>query len=91
MSDIITLKIDVTKIDKARLFKGAKGVYLELVAIPTPNSEYGDYMIKQSVTQEERERKIQMPILGNAKVLRSRKEDSTPTPKSNESDEDVPF
>lgn len=66
---MILVKIDVTKIDKDRLFKGTKGTYLDLVLIDTPGGEYGDYMVKQSVTKEEREAKLQMPILGNGKVM----------------------
>lgn len=65
----ITAKIDVTKIEKARLFKGAKGTYLDVVLIETPESQYGDYMIVQSVTKEEREQGIKGPILGNAKII----------------------
>lgn len=73
MAEIITLKIDVTKIDKARLFKGAKGTYLDLVLIPTPGGQYGDYMIKQSVTKEERAQNVQLPILGNGKCFGGQK------------------
>lgn len=69
MSDMLTAKINVTKIDKKRLFAGKQGTYLDLVFIPTPDSEFGDYMIKQQCTKEEREAKVQMPILGNAKFL----------------------
>lgn len=69
MSDMLTAKINVTKIDKNRLFSGKQGTYLDLVFIPTPDSEFGDYMIKQQCTKEEREAKVQMPILGNAKFL----------------------
>ncbi len=65
---MITAKIDVTKIDKARLFKGAKGTYLDIILIETPNGQYGDYMIKQSITKEERAANVQMPILGNATI-----------------------
>lgn len=75
---MITVKVDVTKIDKARLFKGAKGTYLDLILIETPNGEYGDFMVKQSVTKEEREAKLQMPILGNAKYLGQRPSQSSP-------------
>lgn len=64
---MITIKIDVTRIDKNRLFKGEKGTYLDAVLIETPNSEYADYMIKQSVSKEEREQGIEGNILGNAK------------------------
>lgn len=64
---MISIKIDVTKIDKNRLFEGKKGTYLDAIMIETPNSEYGDYMIKQSVSKEERESGIEGNILGNAK------------------------
>lgn len=69
---MITGKIDVTKITKSRLFKGAKGTYLDIVLIETPNSQYGDYMIVESVTKEEREAGKKGPILGNAKILGQR-------------------
>lgn len=66
---MITVKVNVSQIDKARLFKGEKGTYLDLILIETPNGQYGDFMVKQQVTKEEREAKLQMPILGNAKYL----------------------
>lgn len=96
----ITAKIDVTKIEKARLFKGAKGTYLDVVLIETPQSQYGDYMIVQSVTKEEREQGIKGPILGNAKIIGQKPvQQATPaqTPVSAggtqqvELDDDVPF
>lgn len=99
---MILVKIDVTKIDKARLFKGTKGTYLDVVLIETPNGEYGDYMVKQSVTKEEREAKLQMPILGNGKIMggaqnrpsapsRSSAPRPASTPQQENLDEDVPF
>lgn len=66
---MIAGKIDVTKIDKKRLYKGEKGQYLSFVLIDTPNSQYGDYMIVESVTKEEREKGIKGTILGNAKIV----------------------
>ncbi len=66
---MILVKIDVTKLDKKRFFTGAKGTYADLILIETPNGEYGDYMVKQQVTKEEREARLQMPILGNAKIM----------------------
>ena len=68
----LSLKIDVTKIDKARLFKGEKGTYLDITTfIDTDNpSEYGDHgFIAQSVSKEEREQGVKGNILGNAKVF----------------------
>jgi len=70
MSSIIRGKIDVSKIDKDRLFRGAKGTYLDIVLIPTPDSQYGDtHMIKQDVSKDDREAGIKGNILGNAKEV----------------------
>ena len=97
----ITLKIDVTKIDKQRLYKGAKGTYLDAVAFidTEQESQYGDHgMITQSVTKEEREQGVQGPILGNGKIV-WRQETATaappsspaPLPAVDELDDDIPF
>jgi len=69
---IISVKINVDKIDRSRFFQGKKGRYLNLVLIETPDSEYGDYMVKQEQSREERDRGEKTPIVGNAKVLRSK-------------------
>lgn len=70
---MIIASIDVTLLDKARFKEvtckdGHVAKYCELVLIETPNGQYGDYMVKQGVTKEEREARIEMPILGNGKV-----------------------
>ena len=68
----VRLKVDVTKIDKALLFKGQKGVYLDatLWLSPEQESQYGDHgMITQDVSKEAREAGEKGPILGNAKVF----------------------
>lgn len=93
---IITGKIDVTKVDKAKLFKGEKGVYLDIVLVETPNNQYGDdYMIVQSVSKEEREKGVKGAILGNAKI-RVQRRDDTPAPQrsappAQDDPGDVPF
>ena len=67
---MITLKIDVLKIDKEKLFKGKQGTYLDCIMIETPGNQYGDdYMIVQSATKEEREAGQRGNILGNAKIF----------------------
>lgn len=68
----ISIKIDVTKIDKSRIFQGQKGKYLDLTTfIDTDNpGQYGDHgFISQSVSKEEKEQGVQTPILGNTKVF----------------------
>lgn len=96
----ITASIDVTLLDKARFKKvtrknGKEAVFCELVLIATPNSEFGDYVIKQSITKEEREAKVEMPILGNAKVFASkgssRQQPTRQSAKAPQGDDDVPF
>lgn len=82
----ISVKIDVTKIDKARLFQGEKGTYLDLTTfIDTENEgQYGDHgFISQSVSKEEREAKVQTPILGNVKVFFTGESDGQQAPPNN--------
>lgn len=91
---MITLKIDVTKISKDRLFIGKKGTYLDAVLIETPQSEYGDYMIVESITKEEREAGHKGKVLGNAKILNKREPKASPEAESNfniEGTGDLPF
>lgn len=89
----IIAKIDVTKIDKARLFKGQKGTYLDLVIIEK-QSEYGDFMICQGVSKEERERGVKGAILGNGRYLKAKTsqapQPAVDTPEQIQTD-DVPF
>ena len=68
----ITISIDVTKIDKARLFKGKKGTYMDLTTfIDTKNpDQYEQHgFISQSTSKEEREAGVKTQILGNCKVF----------------------
>jgi hypothetical protein len=68
----IKLKIDVTKIDKALLFKGKKGVYLDATVFVELHQadEYGNNgMITQEETKENREAGKNGPILGNCKLF----------------------
>ena len=70
MSNVITVRIDVTQIDKSRLYQGKKGNYLDIVLIPTPNAKYEQtHMVVQSVSKEERDQGIKGNILGNAKEI----------------------
>lgn len=77
---MITLSIDVKLLDKARFkpFKrrdGTEALFAELIMIDTPSGAYGDFIVKQSITKEERQAGKQLPILGNAKY-----QDSKPAP-----------
>jgi len=77
----IRIKVDVAKIDKARLFKGAKGTYLDATLIETTNSKYGDdYFIVQDVSKEEREAGAKGAIIGNARNLAPKQQTQTQAP-----------
>lgn len=64
----VELKIDVTKIDKARIFEGQKGKYLTMtVFIDTDNQDqYGN---NGMITHKKEQGEEKAPILGNAKVF----------------------
>jgi hypothetical protein len=79
----INISIDVTKIDKSRLFKGKKGTYMDVTTfIDTDNpDQYEQHgFISQSTNKEEREAGVKTPILGNCKVFFNSAEQSTPKP-----------
>ena len=64
----IEVRIDVSKIDKARLYKGEKGTYLTMTAFVDPINadQYGN---NGMVTHKKNQDEQQAPILGNAKVF----------------------
>jgi len=92
MSKTIAVKLDVTKIEKERLYKGEKGTYLDAVILMNDEADqYGQNgMIVQSVSKEEREKGIKGNILGNVKILRQQTQDPAPKAANNE-DDDLPF
>lgn len=99
---MITISIDAKRLDKTRFKKitrknGEEAIFIELVLLET-KSEFGDYLVKQSSTKEEREAKVEMPILGNGKIVsrktdepsRASKEPMRPAQDWSEA-EDIPF
>ncbi len=68
----LSLKINVSQIDKARLFAGQKGKYLDCTIFVDLDQldQYGNSgMITQDVTKEEKAQGIKGNILGNGKVF----------------------
>jgi hypothetical protein len=97
---MITLSIDVTKLDKER-FKaitrknGEKALFCDLILIES-QSDYGDYMVKQSISKEDRENGVQLPILGNAKNVQAgdkkpAKAKSAPARAKDDDGSEIPF
>ena len=88
-STMIKLKIDVTKIDKTKLFRAESGaIYLDGVLIETPTSEYNDYMAVQDLPKADRDAGLKGAILGNAKMV---KKEASQAPAPAEEPNDLPF
>jgi len=64
----------VIDIERSHLFKSDKGnVYLDIIMFETPDSDFGDYAVKQSVPEDvrtyEKDNGIKREFLGNAKIF----------------------
>jgi hypothetical protein len=65
---MISITINVSKINKEYLYEGKQGKYLNIVLFPTENDQYGnDYKAVQGLTKEQRAAGLKGPILGNGK------------------------
>jgi len=97
----ISIRINVEKIDKARLYKGAKGTYLDLttfVDLDTKDQYDNNGFIKQSTSKEERDAGVKTEILGNVKVFSNDNQAKGNSAKVNQVldqskllDDDIPF
>lgn len=75
----IELKIDVTKIDKQRLYRGEKGTYLTMTAF-VDLDEKDQYGNNGMITHKKNEGEDKAPILGNSKVFWSDTQQQAPAP-----------
>ena len=96
----VNLSIDVSKLDKSRLYKGAKGTYANLtVFIDSNPDQYGkNGGAKEQATKDERDQKVKMPFVGNATTFWSDNPDFQPVrveqaqePATDEFDDSIPF
>lgn len=70
MAQLISASIDVSKISKDKLVKGAKGTYLNItISINDEIDQYGNQVgIYESQSKEQREAKDKKNYLGNGKI-----------------------
>jgi len=93
----LNVRINVSKIDKSKLYKGAKGVYLNMTTFVDldEEDEYGNNgFISMEQSKEQRDAGEQSVILGNVKKFwTDGAEVSSPQPEMSleELDEDIPF
>ena len=71
MSKLMSLNIDVTKLNKERLHKGKKGIYAKITVIinDEPDRFGNDSWAWEEQTQDERSAKKDKNYLGNGKVF----------------------
>ena len=71
MSKLLSVKVNLDKVDKEKLYKGKKGTYLDLdVWINDEPDDYGnDASASQSLSKEEREAGVSKNYIGNGKKL----------------------
>ena len=96
MAKLISLSIDVTKLDKSRFYQGKKGTYANLdVWIEDEADQYGnDAGVSESQTKEAREAKAKRNYVGNGKKRFGWENSgggSTYSTPSSAIDEEVPF
>ena len=68
----VELKINVKLIEKARLYPGKKGNYLTLtcfIDLDQVDQYENNGFLTQSISKEERDSGVKMPILGNTKIF----------------------
>ena len=71
MGKLLSAKIDVQKISKHKLYKGAKGTYLAVtISLNDETDQYGNNVsMWEEQTKEERDAKTDRVFLGNGKVV----------------------
>ena len=71
MSKLLSLKVNLDKIDKSKLFKGAKGTYLDLDVWSSdePDTYGNDASASLNMSKEERESGAKKVYVGNGKKL----------------------
>ncbi len=74
MARLVSIKIDLLKIDENRVFKSQKtgARYLDITGVltDTPDQYENNGFVKQNTTKEEREAGVKLPIIGNFKLLK---------------------
>ena len=84
MASLISANIDLTKIDKSKIYEGKKGKYYPITIVV--NDELGQFgdsgYIQTEQTKEERDAKAPKTYLGNVKVVWSNGQNVEPAPRT---------
>lgn len=93
----VDISINLSKIDKTKIFEGKKGKYLFLTSFIDIDSkdEYGKSgSVQQTISKEERAKNLKPPIVGDVKVF-WKQEEALPKQEDYKPpqmpDDDIPF
>lgn len=89
----INAKINVKALNKNKLYVGEKGTYANITLIETPGGQYGDWMIIEDLSKEERQNDPgkKATILGNGKNYGWKSSDVSSTQAPPVSSDDLPY
>jgi len=90
---LIAVSVDVSKIDKTKLHRGQKGVYLDVILMPRDDQYGNHYMAVQSLPKEDRDRGERGAILGNGKFIGEARQpqQDNPLPPLDDEPSNLPF
>lgn len=89
----VSVKLDVSKLDKSRFFKGQKGVYCDLttfIDLDEKDQYDNNGFVTQKKTKDE-DKDVKLPIVGNVSIFWSDTESVQQPVQQEDFDEDIPF
>ena len=94
MARIIKVSLNLSKIDKKRIVVGEKtgNKYIDIILVETRDNKYGQWMVQESVSKDERSKGIKGNVLGNGKNMGNEWDNSQSKSSSrNISEDDIPY
>mgnify|MGYP006388642693 FL=1 len=93
MAQIISVSIDLNKLDKSRIVEGKNGAkyYNFTINVNDEKDNYGnDASVTISQTAEERQAKVQRTFVGNGRVVWSNNSNRNTTPQNSDNSQSTP-
>ena len=79
-NNIITVKINLSKILEDHVYQGKRGRWLDAVLVLSPNSEWSDYVVLQDLGQAPSDPGSRRPIIGSGIIRRKKVEQQKEIP-----------
>lgn len=93
MAKMIKAQLNLAKINKDKIKVNGEYKNYEIILVETPGGKYGDWMVKENSTKEERDAGKKDNILGNGKNIGWSSGSYSDKPKGNSSvaHDDLPY